>query len=141
MLTGGLFVRIYEEYINDYMIEIAEKLTTIRELVEKKREIYGRIQQAMSFKAAAKEKMTFEQIIEYQQFADFYCNEIAALNRRIDELEAALKLTEIKREITQENTDYLKVYGNLKELDCKQNGVISGLESVVERGRRTLAVL
>jgi len=141
VLTGGLFVRIYEEYINDYMIEIAEKLTTIRELVEKKREIYGRIQQAMSFKAAAKEKMTFEQIIEYQQFADFYCNEIAALNRRIDELEAALKLTEIKREITQENTDYLKVYGNLKELDCKQNGVISGLESVVERGRRTLAVL
>jgi len=123
--------------INIRMAGIAEKLATIRAMAERKQEIYGKIQQTMSRKAAAKEKMTTEQIVEYQRFATFYNSEVAILNRQIDELGVILKFIEEG----QVHTDYGNICAKLKLIDQKQSGVISGLHSVVEMGKRTLLVL
>ena len=130
-----------ENDISACMATITNNLAAIKVMAGKKREIYGEIQQTMRRKAAAKEKMTFEQILEYQRFSDFYDTEITTLNRRIDELGVVLKITKTKWEGKQKGIDYAAVCANLNIINQKQRGVINGLESVVEMGKRTLEVL
>jgi len=127
--------------INGCVSKIKEKHVKIRGLVNEKKEVYSKIQKQMKINAAAKRKMTYEQIVGYKMFSQSYYNELTTLNRKINELESALKLTELKKGVEYENLNFIKVYDGLVELDNKQNGVIKGLENVLEMGRKTLLFL
>ena len=127
---------IEERDIDELLVDIDTNKQHILRLTKHKNRVFAQIQTTMQEKAKSRERMTDEQINAYQQFTTQYSSQTDELNQTFTQMNIQTKLHETKKEIAKKDTDFSKLYRELKAVNDSQYETIFNLNGLIEAGQR-----
>ena len=128
-----------DERISLLMKEIDDNKRQINKLVKEKKEIVASLESAMKTKAASREILSEEFILEFKEFNELYAEEKTAVQAKLDEV-INTDLNAIQKEMLHSETDYEFIIAEFEQLSESQNSIISFLSNLVNKGNQTLAL-
>ncbi|MDL2248255.1 hypothetical protein LJB89_00995 [Tyzzerella sp. OttesenSCG-928-J15] len=128
-----------DEVINNLMDTIDGNKRTIDNLMEEKRTIVANLDNVMKEKAVTRQALNSEFILEFQEFNKIYNEERGDVEYNIDTLNST-DFTAIQQNMLHNEVDYSYIIAEFEEVIESQNKVITFLESLVNKGKDTLAL-
>jgi len=128
-----------EEKIRFLMKEIDDNKRAINTLIKEKKQIVENLEGTMKNKAAARDTLSEEFILEFREFNQLCTEKSDCIHEDIDAL-INMDFNDIQKEMLHSETDYAYIIAEFEQLSENQENIISFLRRVVSKGNRTLAL-